>query len=75
MNKNYFVVLINYFFAYTNKHLCILVTLIFCSGADYQLFFIYLGQICIKFMANLASKFKNYAERAPSHGAIYEEFS
>ena len=35
----------------------------------------YLGQICIKFGANLASKLKIYAETAPYNCAILEELS
>jgi hypothetical protein len=35
-----------------------------------------LGQICIKFVANLAPKLKiNYAGSAPSNGAILDEFN
>ena len=39
-------------------------------------FLCYFGQICIKFGANIASKFKDInAETAPSNGAIWDEFS
>ena len=40
------------------------------------LFWCYLGQNCVKSGANIASKFqKNGAEKAPSNGAILDQFS
>ena len=47
-----------------------LYALIFCSDEDYALFWCYLGQICLKLYANLASFFFKYAETTPSNCAM-----
>ena len=49
-----------------------LICIHFCNGADYELNFRLFGKKCIKFGANLASK---YVETSTSSGAIWDEFS
>jgi hypothetical protein len=46
-----------------------------CSIIDFAVFWCYLGQICIKFGSNLASKLKIYSVTTPSNDAIWDKFS